>query len=320
MNFGNQRILVTGGAGFIGSHLVDSLALERPRSLHVVDNLFLGRKENLTQARLTYPNLRFHKLDAARGDALRDLIRSERISVVFNLVTKALGYSFDDPADAFFVNVQIVSTLLESFREGEIKRLIHFSSSEAYGSALKIPMKEEHPLKPNTPYAAGKASADLLIRSYQESFGTKVLILRPFNNYGPRQNKGLYAGIIPETIRRLLAGQAPVIHGDGLQTRDFMFVSDTVRLTLALAEREDLDGRVINLGTGVETPIRNIVKSLCQIAGYKGRTKKAPQRPGDVRRHCADIRVLRSLMDKLSLQPLEEGLTETWKWYARPNY
>lgn len=317
MNFSNKRILVVGGAGFIGSHLVDNIARYQPKTLGVVDNLFLGKEENLAKARRLYPKLRFYKLDATDGDVLRHLIRQEKIGLVFNLATKALPYSFDNPVDTFHVNVQIVSHLMESLRLGEIQHLVHFSSSEAYGSALEVPMLEDHPLRPNTHYAAGKASADLLIRSYEESFGLKVLILRPFNNYGPRQNEGLYAGVIPATIKRLLSKKAPVIHGDGLQTRDFMFVGDTVRLVCQLAAREKLFGRVINLGTGQETAIKEIIDHLCRIAGYSGRVKKAPPRAGDVRRHCADNSLLRSIVGKLSLTPLKKGLVKTWQWYAK---
>ena len=317
INFSKQRVLVTGGAGFIGSHLVDRLALEKPVAIHVVDNLFLGRKENLTEAQRVYPKLKFHKMDATRGGMLRNLIRRERIEVVFNLATKALGYSFDDPLDAFHVNVQITGHLLESLRLGEVKYLIHFSSSETYGNAQKVPMGEDHPLLPHTPYAAGKAAADLLIRSYQETFGVSVLIIRPFNNYGPRQNDGLYAGVIPITIRKLLKGRAPIIQGDGTQTRDFMFVLDTAKIAVILAQREELAGKVINLGTGQETSINQIIKSLCRIAGYKGRIEKAPPRPGDVRRHCADTNLLKSLVEDLYLTPLHKGLAETWNWYLK---
>lgn len=316
-SFKGKKILVVGGAGFIGSHLVDRLIKENPSVLYVVDNLFLGRTENLTEARRHYPNLQFRKLDATNGKILRKLIRREGIEIIFNLATKALGYSFDDPTDAFHVNVQIIGHLLEVLRLGEIQYLIHFSSSEVYGSAVKVPMKEDHPLQPHTPYAAGKAAADLMIRSYQESFGLKVLILRPFNNYGPRQNEGLYAGVIPLTVKRLLQKKGtPIVYGDGLQTRDFLYVGDTVELTLALAKREDLYGQVINLGTGQETPIREIIKRLCNIAGYQGKIKKVLARPGDVRRHCADIGLLRSFIGDLSLCSLKEGLIKTWEWYA----
>lgn len=315
MDFKNQRILVVGGAGFIGSHLADKLAEENPKALHVVDNLFLGKEENLVRTRQLYPSLGFHRFDATEGPCLRDLIHQERIDVVFNLATKALGYSFDDPRDAFHVNVQIAGHLLESLRLKEIKRLIHFSSSEAYGTALKVPMGEDHPLLAHTPYAAGKAAADLLIRSYQQTFGVSVLTLRPFNNYGPRQNEGSYAGVIPVTIKRLLGGKAPIINGDGLQTRDFIYVGDTVRLALLLAKREDLAGQTINLGTGREITIREIVESLCYIAGYTGRIEKGHTRLGDVRRHCADVSFLQSLVGELSLQSFDESLARTWEWY-----
>jgi len=315
-DFSRERILVVGGAGFIGSHLVDSLAAENPESIHVVDNLFLGKEENLSEAEKIYPKLNFHKMDATENE-IRDLIREEKISFVFNLATKALGYSFDDPADAFHVNVQIVSHLLESLRKKEIRNLIHFSSSEAYGTAVEVPMGEEHPLRPHTSYAAGKAAADLLIHSYQESFGVNTLIIRPFNNYGPRQNEGSYAALIPITIKKLLDGKSPVVHWDGKQTRDLIYVGDTVRLTVTLAKSRKLSGGVVNVGTGQEVSIYKVVNALCKIAGYNGKIARAPKRAGDVRRHCADILLLKSLVNDLSLKSLDEGLLETWKWYTR---
>lgn len=313
----NKKILVTGGAGFIGSHLIDQLVDEQPKAIYIVDNLFLGNENNLAEARHRYPNIHFYKMDATNSHALRQIICQNKIEIVFDLATKALGYSFDNPTDAFHVNVQIVGNLLESLRLGEIQRLIHFSSSEAYGTAQFIPMKENHPLLPCTPYAAGKASADLFIQSYQKTFGLDVLIIRPFNNYGPRQNKGLYAGVIPITIERLLKGQPPIIYGDGLQTRDFIYVEDTVRLTIALAKKDNLAGQIINIGSGKETSIKEIIEKLTSVADYKGHFEKAPTRPGDVRRHCADITSLQSIIGNLSLRTFEDGLTQTFKWYTQ---
>lgn len=318
MDFYKKKIMVVGGAGFIGSHLVDSLILENPAEIHVVDNLFLGRKENLHEAKQKFTGLRFHKMDATKGRLLRNLIRREKIDFVFNLATKALGYSFDNPPDAFHVNVQIVGHLLESLRLSEIKYLVHFSSSEAYGSAVKIPMREDHPLRPCTPYAAGKAAADLMIHAYQETFGLHILIVRPFNNYGSRQNVGLYAGVIPITIRRLCDRKAPLVHGDGTQTRDFVYVGDTVRIVLELSKQENNFGKVINIGTGLETSINEIISHLCAVAGFSSkRIQKEFSRIGDVKRHCADTRLLHSIIPNLLFKPITEGLSETWEWYFR---
>jgi UDP-glucose 4-epimerase len=315
MEYRGRGVLVTGGAGFIGSHLVDALVTQGPRAIHVVDNLFLGREENLRQAFRDFPSLQFHRMDATDGAALRRLIRDQRVDTVFNLATKALGYSFDDPADAFHVNTQIAGHLLEALRLKEIECLVHFSSSEVYGSAQTVPMPETHALGAHTPYAAGKAGADLMIRSYHETFGLRVLTVRPFNNYGPRQNQGLYAGVIPITMSRILRGEAPLITGTGEQTRDFIYVRDTARLAVDLAKRDDLRGRTLNLGTGVEVAIRALVLRICDIAGYRGPLATAPARAGDVLRHCADIAALRSVLGTVDLQPLDRGLEETWAWY-----
>lgn len=316
MDYTQRCLLVVGGAGFIGSHIVDALAKENPSAIHVVDNLFLGREENIAEARETFGRVVFHRMDATDGRALRGLIRKEKIEIVFNLATKALGHSFHDPLDTFHVNVQIAGHLLESLRAGEVGRLVHFSSSEVYGTAREVPMLESHPLLPHTPYAAGKAAADLMVRSYQETFRVQVLVIRPFNNYGPRQNRGLYAGVVPITMTRILRGEPPIICGDGTQTRDFIFVRDTARLTVLLAKRDDVYGRVLNLGTGREVSVNDLIRTICSITGYKGSITQAPPRPGDVQRQCADVTSVKHLLGHLSLCSLEQGLAETWQWYA----
>ena len=314
-DYSGRVLLVTGGAGFIGSHVVDALAARGAAAVHVVDNLFLGKEENLQDARRNHPGVRFHKMDATDGAALRGLIREQKVDVVFNLATKALGYSFDDPTDAFHVNTVIAGHLLEALRLKEFERLVHFSSSEVYGSAQTVPMPESHPLLAHTPYAAGKAGADLLVHAFQETFGLKVLTLRPFNNYGPRQNQGLYAGVIPITMSRLLRGEPPILQGSGAQTRDFVFVRDTARLAVDLGLRDDLRGRTFNLGTGVEVSIRALIERICGIAGYRGPLTPMPPRAGDVARHCADVAALCSVVGTLELQALDRGLEETWAWY-----
>ena len=202
-----QNILVTGGAGFIGSHLVDALIEERPKNLVVVDNLFLGKRDNLEDAIRNYSNLHFFIEDAGNVQVMKDILDEYDIDVVFNLAVIPLPKSLEDPAWAIAENIKITTNICELGRVGYYKQLIHFSSSEAYGTAIKVPMTEEHPYVPSTPYAASKVASDYIALSYFTTFGVKVIIVRPFNNYGPRQNEGSYAGIIPIVIKKVNKGK-----------------------------------------------------------------------------------------------------------------
>lgn len=225
--FVKKNILVTGGAGFIGSHLVDKLIESGANKVFVVDNMFLGSEENLANALTLGASL--IKDDIEFASSLEYILRNEKIDVVFNCATKALNYSFINPANAFNTNVNGILNLLEFQRQGLFESLCHFSTSEVYGTAIYEPMDEEHPKNPTTLYAAGKASADLALESYVKMFDLDAFIVRPFNNYGPRQNhKGFMAGIIPITAYRILSNLQPEIHGDGSQSRDFIYVHDTV--------------------------------------------------------------------------------------------
>ena len=310
------RILVTGGAGFIGSHLVDALLDGGAASVAVVDTFFLGREENLAPARERHGDaLTVYREDAGDLGAMTAVCRAERPDVAFNLATKALLYSFFNPVGAFQVNVSIAAALAELMRQGALPKLVHLSSSEVYGTARQITMDEDHPLRAETSYAAGKAAADLLLMSYVNMYGLDVVTVRPFNNYGPRQNDGTFAAIVPLTIRRLLEGTAPVIEGDGLQTRDFIYVQDTVAAILALATTEGVSGRTVNIGSGEETAIREVVETLCEIAGYTGEIVTAPGRPADVRRHRADITSARELLGSVSSTALRDGLARTYDWH-----
>ena len=227
--FAGKQVLVTGGAGFIGSHLVDRLLAEGAAHVAVIDNLFLGSEHNLKQA-LDSARVTFYRDDAEFSTSLDYIFAQHSFDTVFNCATKALNYSFLNPANAFDTNVKVVLNLLELQRRNAFKTLCHFSTSEVYGSAVYEPMDEAHPRNPTTTYAAGKAAADMAVESYVRMFDLDAFIVRPFNNYGPRQNhKGMMAGVIPITAMRLLSGAAPEIHGDGTQSRDFIYVDDIVR-------------------------------------------------------------------------------------------
>jgi UDP-glucose 4-epimerase len=311
-----KNILVTGGAGFIGSHLVDEIIKKEPAKLVVLDNFFLGKEENLRAAK-KFPHFKLYRDDASRYELVEELIEKEKIEVVFNLATKALLYSFVDQDDAYMVNVDVASVILRLLHQKKYQTLIHFSSSEAYGTARQVPIAEDHPLFPETLYAAGKASADLMVHAYCRTFDLDIVTVRPFNNYGPRQNEGTYAALIPITIKRILKGQKPLLEGTGKQTRDFIFVKDTVEAALALYENESASGQIVNVASGEETSVKEIIDSVCKALDYKGDWEKAPRRVADVDRHLASTKLAQKLIDFKPQVSLEEGLKQTVAWYVK---
>lgn len=312
----DKCFLVTGGAGFIGSHLVDALLAREAKAVVAVDNLFLGSLENLALAQRS-ERFYFYREDAADLPAMDHLIAKHQIEVVFNLATKALLYSFTNPEGAFMVNVEIMRTLLYLQRKSAFQTLIHCSSSEAYGTAQAFPMDENHPYVPATPYAAGKAAADLMALSYAHTFGNDLTIIRPFNNYGPRQNKdrGLEA-VIPLTAARLMRGEPPIIYGDGEQTRDFIYVDDTVAGLLAAYQTPAARGQVINLASGQELSITRVMQGICAYFNYEGKIEFRAARPADVRRHRGDIQRAREVLGFAPAIDFEEGLKRTLDWYT----
>lgn len=309
-----KTVLVTGGAGFIGSHLVDRLLKEDAAHVVVIDNMFLGSEDNLSAAQAT-GRLSFYKDDAEFTTSLDYIFQRYPVDIVFNCATKALNYSFMNPANAFSTNVTVALNLLELQRRGAFKTLCHFSTSEVYGTAVYEPMDEKHPRNPTTTYAAGKAAADLAVESFVHMFGLDAIIVRPFNNYGPRQNhKGLLAGVIPITAWRILNNGTPEIHGDGQQSRDFIHVSDTVDAVIKLF-RVLPAGESVNISTDNQITIGALVTRIASILGYKGEILRKPARAADVLCHNASNQKVHSLID-YSLTDFETGLRETLDWYV----
>lgn len=307
MKLENKNILVTGGAGFIGSHLVDRLMLESPNNLVVVDNLFLGKLENIKDSRA---NIRL--LDASLENEMRELLTKYNIDVVFNLAVIPLGVSLVFPSFCFNKNISITSNLCELLRLGFYKTLIHFSSSEVYGTAEYVPMDEKHPLNGITPYAASKIACDQLVFSYIKTFNLDASIIRPFNAYGPRQNENNYAGVIPKTIARLQKGRPPIIEGSGNQTRDFTYVTDIASAAVKIYECQKSRGLAINIASGGEISIHEIIDKLnSDNLGVIYKNKRI----GDVDRHLADISLAQKLLGYTTSVNYIEGLKLTKEWY-----
>ncbi len=318
MQLKGKNVLVTGGAGFIGSHLVDRIIKCSPRNLIVVDNFFLGRELNLENARTLFPDIKVLRLDASNFASMLQVVKDEGIEVVFDLAVIPLPTSLKYPVWTIDTNIKIATNLCELARLGQIKTYIHCSSSEAYGTAQYIPMDEKHPESAITPYAASKAAADQVVLSYCKTFNIDAAIVRPFNNYGPRQNPGTYAGIIPIVVNRIKRNEPIEIFGDGEQTRDFIYVSDTADAFIKVYEQTAARGMVINIATGKEVSINTLVNTLIRVMDHPGHSVvHSGPRPGDVRRHCGSIELAKKLFNFSPMTDFDKGLAATVEWYLK---
>ena len=308
----DKVVLVTGGAGFIGSHLVDRLIADGARQVIIVDNLFLGSEDNISEA--VAKGAIFYNEDIEYKDSLEYIFYSHKIDIVFNLATKALNYSFINPGNAFTTNVTGTINLLELLRKGKFGSLCHFSTSEVYGTAVYEPMDEKHPKAPTTTYAAGKAAADLAVESYVNMFDVDAFIVRPFNNYGPRQNhKGLLAGIIPITAWRIHNDIAPELHGEGNQSRDFIYVTDTVDAVVKLFNVMP-SGESVNISTDNCYSVKELLSRIISFYDYKGELIYKASRGADVLAHNASNSRVRELIS-YDLTSFDDGLEKTLIWY-----
>lgn len=318
MTIRNRSVLVTGGAGFIGSHLVDRLIQDGAGKIVVVDNFFLGNENNLDDAKRVFPALEVVRLDASNLSAMQDVVTAHQVETVFDLATIPLPTSLAYPHFTMQTNIGITSAFCEIARRGLVERIVHMSSSEAYGSARYVPMDEAHPDDALTPYAAAKSAEDHILRSYVSTFGIDATIIRPFNNYGPRQNPGSYAGVIPIIIQRVRNGEPILIHGDGEQSRDLTYVRDTADFAVAIHETPECRGQEINVATGVGTSINTLVHRMLEIMGKPNHPiEHIEERPGDVRRHLADVTKLKSLVGRQPEVLNADALAETIEWYEK---
>lgn len=315
MTLKGKNVLVTGGAGFVGSHLAERILQQNPAKLVVVDNFFLGRLENL---KAIQQDIQIIRMDASDLAAMRQVATAEKIDVVFDLAVIPLPTSLTYPAWTVQTNVAMATTFCELARFGDIATLVHCSSSEAYGTAAYVPMDEQHPLAAITPYAASKAAADQVVLSYCRTFQIDAVIVRPFNQFGPRQNDKTYAGIIPIVINRVKQGLPVEIFGDGHQTRDYIFVRDTTDFIIKVFDDARTRGQVINVGSGREISINILVERLLEAMDALNHpvVHTAP-RAGDVRQHCAGIDMARQLLGVDPPGVTHENLKETIEWYQK---
>src|SRR3989304_2257717 len=248
-----KRILITGGAGFIGSHLAEDL-VKNGYYVKILDDFSTGNVNNILGL-FNYKNFKMIRGSITNKELVAKA--TSDVDAIFHLAAQIhVDRSIIEPRHTFDVNILGTFNILDSALENNIEPVVYASTSEVYGSAKYVPMDEDHPLNPASPYAASKAAADRLCFSYYNTYKLPVVIVRCFNTYGPRQKDAGYAAVIPKFIRRASAHLPPIIYGDGLQTRDYMYVKDTVNAyKLVLKSAEKVLGKAVNFGTGVEVPI-----------------------------------------------------------------
>lgn len=309
-----STVLVTGGAGFIGSHLVDTLLQRGVAEITVVDNLVNGQEANLTAA-LQDGRTRLTAVDARDQAVMADLLAKS--DVVFHLACLGVRHSLHDPRENHDVNATMTLDLLELARRAGVRRFVHVSSSEVYGSAQYAPMDERHPTHPETVYGAAKLAGEAYARAAYRTHGFPTIVARPFNAYGPRSHfEGDSGEVLPRTIVRVLAGEAPLIFGDGKQSRDFTHVTDTACGLVALAECDAAVGETVNIGSGVDVTINELADTLLAIAGRSDLTTvHLDARPGDVRRLLADSTKMLALTGFSPRMSFSDGARDLYDWF-----
>jgi UDP-glucose 4-epimerase len=307
-----MKVLVTGGAGFIGSNLVDALVAQTRDEIVVLDDLSSGSRTNLAQ-HADRERVRIVEADVRDEAAVRDVMR--KVDLVYHLAVQCIRVSILDQHLVHSVNATGTLNLLIAAREAKVSRFVYCSSSEVYGTALRAPMDEEHPLIATTPYGASKLAGEAYARSFHLTYGLPVVVVRPFNTYGAREHfEGAYGEVIPKFAVRALNGAPLVVFGDGEQTRDFTEVQDTVRGLMLAAATAAAVGEAVNIARGEEVSINEIARLVLEAVGVEGTIEHAEPRPGDVRRHFADMRKARALLGFEARTGIREGIRSYVEW------
>lgn len=310
-----KRILVTGGAGFVSSNFIRHLLDSTPHEIVSLDALtYAGNLENLADV-ISHDRLSLVQGDIRDAGLVREIVGA--VDVIVNAaaeshVEKSIAHG---AAEFVTTNVEGTQILLDAIREAPVDRFILISSSEVYGTALRVPMDEEHPLNPRSPYAATKTGADRLAYAYFVTYGLPIVIVRPFNNYGPRQHP---EKVVPRFITRALCDEPLTIHGDGHATRDWLYVDDAAEAIEAVieAELDPVAGQVINLATGIDVSIERIADLVLETLGRSATLKThVAERPGQVDCHVGSTEKAASLLGWSARTPFESGLERTVAWY-----
>lgn len=311
MNF--KKALITGGAGFIGSHLADSLT-DAGCKVVILDNLTTGNLFNLRQIE---EKITFYEGDI-RDPEILDKAAKDCDVIFHEAAVVSVPQTVQNPVGSAMVNDIGTLRVLEAARRNSVKRVVLASSCAIYGDDPVLPKNENMEPKPMSPYAVQKLTGEFYARLYRNLYGLETVNLRYFNVYGPRQDPSSpYSGVISIFLTKAAAGQAPVIYGDGSQYRDFVFVQDVVRANLRAAVAERAVGKFFNVGTGGFIRIKDLWEMISGLAGVSAKPEYKPPRPGDIRESVADIDRARSLLGFNPEYSFEKGLKITHDWYRK---
>ena len=309
-----MRILITGGAGFIGSHLCEKY-IEEGHTVLCLDNFMNGNLTNIRHL-LNYRNFKLVNGDIRDFDLLEKIMRD--VEIAFHLAAQIhVDRSIIEPKLTYEVNVLGTQNILEAARMYDVEKVVYVSSSEVYGSAAYAPMDENHPLNPPHPYGASKVAADRMCDAYAQSYHMDIIIVRPFNTFGPRQKDTGYGGAISIFVKRALSGMAPIIYGDGSQTRDYTYVEDMVNAFDLILKHPKPIREPINLGTGQEIKIADLASTIIDLCGQRSNIElvHVEPRPGEVQRLIADDSRAKKLLGWEPELSLEDGLKIFINWY-----
>ncbi len=303
--------LVTGGAGFIGSNIVEEL-VRRGQKVRVLDSFITGKRENLD------PFL--SRIEVIKGDIRDELALKRALKgidyVIHQAALRSVPKSVDDPFTTNDINVFGTLNLLMAAKKAGVKRVVYASSSSVYGEAKRFPQRETDYVSPVSPYGVSKLAAENYCITFARTFGLETVSLRYFNVFGPRQNpESKYSAVIPAFLFTMAEGKSPVVDWDGEQSRDFTYVANVVAANLRACTVKGISGRVFNVACGTTTSVNDIVAEINKILGTRIKAKYAPKRKGDVRKTKADIGKMKRLLGIKNVIGFEEGMKLTVDWF-----
>jgi len=310
-----KNILVTGGAGFIGSNLVDEILKNPSNRVIALDDLSTGTEETIKH-NYSNPNFKFIKSDIRNYQDMKKICKG--IDKVYHLAVQCVRMSLFNPDLVHEVNATGTLNMLKVSLENKVEKFVYVSSSEVYGTAKTVPMSEEHPTEPETVYGASKLAGEHYTKAFTRTYGLDTVIVRPFNTYGPREHfEGPSGEVIPKFSVRVKNNKQPLIFGDGGQTRDFTYISDTVKGIILASDSDRLNGQTINIAYGQEVSVNHLADYILKEFKSSLQPKYCESRPGDVLRHYADISKARKILNFQPTIDINKGIKLYLDWFNK---